>query len=295
MNPSLIVSLSLSSRFQRTDVFDNGLTPSVDVRPWTIADTGLVASNIDHVALPSRSWHMIVSLLVRDHDDPVILFPDLFERPAEVGCTVRLAHVERVAQRKSSSRRHLNQVIRKSERDRLLKDFADQNGKALGCVGSEHLRPTRQRSHHAARNVYEKYGSPPQLFLRLERGKHRPLEQFFPMGRMSSRRQKTKRQNAPGVHGLDAVDHERLVHGRLLHVPQIAKQCKRSEFSFSQQSLPCFPLVCTGREGYLPSVGSLQFSFDQLFPQRCLLPVTRFRVAKEQNVAEANRPATIVF
>src|SRR5882762_1683948 len=188
MNPSLIVSLSLSRRFQRTDVLHNGVTPAVDVRPWAVADTVLVAGNIDHVALASRPRHMIVSLLVRDYDDPVVLSPDLFERPAEVGCTVRLARVERVAQRKSSPRTHLNQVIRKSERDRLLTDFPKQNGEAVCRIGSEHLRPTRQRGHHAARNVYEEYSSTRQFFLRLQRGKHCPFERFFPLGRISSRR-----------------------------------------------------------------------------------------------------------
>src|SRR5258706_5132382 len=120
MNPSLIVSLSLSRRFQRTDVLHNGVTPAVNVRPWTVADTVLVAGNIDHVALASRPRHMIVSLLVRDYDDPVVLFPELFERPGEVGCTVRLARLERVAQRKPPPGRHLKHAIRQRVRHCLL-------------------------------------------------------------------------------------------------------------------------------------------------------------------------------
>jgi hypothetical protein len=44
-----------------------------------------------------RPWHMIVSLFVRDHDDPVVLLPDLFERSAEIRCSERLAGVERIA------------------------------------------------------------------------------------------------------------------------------------------------------------------------------------------------------
>jgi len=50
----------------RTDVLDHGFAPSIDVGPWTVADTVFVASNVDHIAAASRPRHMIVSLFVRD-------------------------------------------------------------------------------------------------------------------------------------------------------------------------------------------------------------------------------------
>src|SRR5882672_11522037 len=63
----------LLRQFQRADVLDHRLAPPVDVRPLAVANTVLVTRHVDHVTLPFRAGHGIVSLFVSDDNQAVVL------------------------------------------------------------------------------------------------------------------------------------------------------------------------------------------------------------------------------
>src|SRR6476660_8570178 len=66
--------VSFQDRLSGADVLDHRITPAIDVHPLAVAHAILEAGHVDHVATRLRVWHCIVRLLVRDHDQAVVLF-----------------------------------------------------------------------------------------------------------------------------------------------------------------------------------------------------------------------------
>src|SRR5947209_20266436 len=94
---------------QRADVLHDRLAPSIDVVPRAVTHAVLEAGHVDHVPAALRRRHLVVRLLIGDHNEAVILFAAVkfSDRAAKIGATVRLAVIDGVAQREAATRRDL--------------------------------------------------------------------------------------------------------------------------------------------------------------------------------------------
>src|SRR5882724_12702186 len=282
-------------RLGRADVLDHRIAPAVDMHPLAVTHSVLEAGHVDHVATRLGVRHGVVRLLVRDHDQAVVLLVNLTQCLAQVRSAVRLAGVESVTQSEPLPCRYPHQLVGEAVEAHLLGDLTQQHRQTVRRIVAAHLCPARKRRVHRPGDVHQQHGLTRQLGLSLQRLQHRLLQLRLPLRRVSRSRDETERQYTLGLHAIQTCTDHLLIYLGLRHVAQVPQQSQSAQLVLGEQTLPCLALISAGRESDLPRFRRCQFTRDQALPQLRLRRINRLGMAEKQHVPKLDRGRAVVL
>src|SRR3984957_10370610 len=251
--PLPLLCIHPPNHLNRPDVLNDGLAPAIDVRPRAVAHSVTVAGYVHHIpATILRSGHVVVRLLVGNHNEAVATLTQFVQRTTKLRASMRLAVHDGVAQGEATTCRHCGERIREGIDAHLFGNLAQQYREARSRIHAQHFRARRQLRVHAARNVNEQNSLARQTHLAAEAREHRLLDPRLPLRSMTRRSDEAERQHALDANHFERIAYQLRIDARGLHVAQVAKQSESAEAVLDQHRLPHLALLLATREPHLP-------------------------------------------